>query len=187
MPPNLPLCGHFSSDKPDGDNGPFPSSLLTLERFRVEATECYSHRICRGVSTLPRSLWVIACATCLHHCLWLFGIWAYGNSRGLICQQKIISILVFQPFYLFENIKILSVCQFLHQIVCYIRTLKRKNVRISEAFVVKKQKRRQSIRRFCSAIQFYLHPALRRPPVPPDDTAPGIYQKPAGSPHCQHS
>ena len=55
MPPNLPQCGHFSSNKPDGGNGPFPYPLLKRPgaSLRFKATECYSPGARPGVSTLP--------------------------------------------------------------------------------------------------------------------------------------
>ena len=88
MPPNLPQCGHFSSNKPDGCNGPSPSSLLGASAVGVEAPECYSRGLRRGVSTVPRSLWVAVQTTSLHRCCLRCSIWAYLTLILFFCQAE---------------------------------------------------------------------------------------------------
>ena len=78
VPPNLPQCGHFSSNKPHSCNGLIPSSLLGRHPVQVKAPECYSQGFRRGVPTVPRSLKVFFPATSLHQRR--FAYWKYGSS-----------------------------------------------------------------------------------------------------------
>lgn len=88
MPPNLPQCGHFSSNKPDGCNGPFPYPLLGVPAVGFKAPECSSRGSRRGVSTVPRSLQAAVQVTFLHHRRWAYTRWAYLTSIWFFCQAE---------------------------------------------------------------------------------------------------